>query len=141
MNNRIHQVIEVLKKEKWFLIIMFISFFAYFYFLGNHARILASGWIWTKDFEEAYPHSPDIERIEYLTRMMLRGDGARVFATLWVFSPVLFSVLCTLGIINLTYAVKEKNKQGKKHFAEYIMVVLSCIVVTTYLYNKFFVWG
>jgi hypothetical protein len=141
MNNRILHVAEVLKKEKWSLIIMFIGYFSLFYLSGHFLKIMASDWIWTKDFEEMYPNSPDFERITSIVKMILRGNIIKAYETLWLFSPILFSLLCTLGAIRLNYAVNEKNKQGKKHIAEYIMVGLVGALVAIFIFNKLFVWS
>jgi hypothetical protein len=141
MFERINNIGMVLRSRARLITALFLFYFSMFYYAGYKLKRIAADWIWMDEFDLDHINMPDIDRLMILGKMLLRGDIARTYTTLWAYSPILVSLLFTLVMISFSFAMELKRKEGKRHIGEYVMAGALGASIAVYLYNKFFVWS
>jgi hypothetical protein len=114
-------VLEIMQKKKWELLFFFLISFSLFYFMGDYMKHFGSDWMWSEEFEIEYRNETNMKRLYFIFSMIKNGAFLRLYETFYLLSPILFSMLCTLMIINLKFAVEMEKREGKKKIASYLL--------------------
>lgn len=124
---------EAIKNHKWTLAVLFVINFAVSYLGGYYLRPLGLHLDYSEDCNGTHCAS-DLDIVADLFTMLTHFNFMMFFESLWILSPILFSLAFAFGMVNFYFILEVNKRTGEKHIAEKIMEVFLILGIVNLVY-------